>query len=151
MSATPATLILYIVVLVHPTTSVSNGTGREARQTSSRLADASLEQKINGQVTSFIEQILRCRRVPGLSVAVVQGTDLDTGDSDAGSEQVEDTVRALGNSNIELKEPVTPDTAFCLSSCTKAFTTTLLALLLHERGLVLVGNRDGTITRNVAI
>jgi CubicO group peptidase (beta-lactamase class C family) len=58
--------------------------------------------------------------VPGLALAVVaDGEVLDA--------------RGYGYADLEQKRPVTPDTTFAIGSCTKAFTTTALAMLV-ERG-----------------
>ncbi len=57
--------------------------------------------------------------VPGVAVAVVRG----------------DTVLYLkghGVRSIESRQPVTPDTVFPLASCSKAFSSTLLAMLADE-------------------
>ena len=99
---------------------------RQARHT----ANKTLDRKINQLVTSFLEQIVRCRRVSGLSLAVVQGVN----DLARGSSRPETVTRVFGTANIELKEPVNPNTVFCLAACTKAFTTSLMALLLREHG-----------------
>lgn len=54
--------------------------------------------------------------VPGAAVVVVRG---------------EETLllKGYGARNLDKPEPVTPETVFPLASCTKAFTTTLLAML----------------------
>ncbi|HRA54956.1 MAG TPA: serine hydrolase domain-containing protein, partial [Thermoflexales bacterium] len=67
-----------------------------------------------------VRAILRDWRVPGLALAVVaDGEVLDA--------------RGYGYADLEQKRPVTPDTTFAIGSCTKAFTTTALAMLV-ERG-----------------
>src|SRR5262245_51014113 len=57
--------------------------------------------------------------VPGAAVVVVRG---------------EDTLilKGYGRRALGKPEPVTPDTVFPLASCSKAFTTTLLAMLADE-------------------
>ena len=44
-------------------------------------------------------------------------------------------LKGYGTNRVDGKEPVTPDTVFPLASCTKAFTTTLLAMLVDEEKL----------------
>ena len=67
-----------------------------------------------------VRAILRDWRVPGLALAVVaDGAVL--------------AARGYGYADLEQKRPVTPDTTFAIGSCTKAFTTTALAMLV-ERG-----------------
>ena len=69
---------------------------------------------------AMIRALLRDWRVPGLALAVI-----------AEGEVV--AARGYGYADLEKKQSVTPDTTFAIGSCTKAFTTTALAMLV-ERG-----------------
>jgi CubicO group peptidase (beta-lactamase class C family) len=62
---------------------------------------------------------LRAFRVPGAAVAVVRGDDTLL-------------LKGFGVRQKGRPEPVTPDTVFPLASCSKAFTTTLLAMLIDD-------------------
>lgn len=57
--------------------------------------------------------------VPGLAIAVVRGDDTVV-------------LKGFGHRRAGRPEPVTPDTCFPLASCSKAFTTTLLAMLVDD-------------------
>src|SRR5262245_42960312 len=57
--------------------------------------------------------------VPGLAVVVVRGDDTRV-------------LKGYGTRALGKPEPVTPDTVFPLASCSKAFTTTLLAMLADD-------------------
>lgn len=72
-------------------------------------------------VDKFIQNIIKCKGIPGLSLAIVK--DGETIIS-----------KGYGYADLEAELPVTSGTKFCVASLTKAFTSTLLADLLHERG-----------------
>jgi CubicO group peptidase (beta-lactamase class C family) len=72
-----------------------------------------------GAIDSLADEALRAWRVPGVAVAVVRGGDVAYLKGHG--------VRASGAT-----DPVTPDTLFPIASCTKAFTTTALAVLADE-------------------
>ena len=76
-------------------------------------------QPDSATVDAVIRDALKVWNVPGAAVVVVHGDDVlylkGHGLREAGSDR-----------------PVTPDTVFPLASCTKAFTTTLLAMLVDE-------------------
>src|SRR6478672_10548211 len=57
--------------------------------------------------------------VPGVAVAVVRGGDTLV-------------LKGYGRRALGQPEPITPDTLFPLASCSKAFTTTLLAMLVDD-------------------
>lgn len=69
----------------------------------------------------FIEQILNCTKIPGLSLAGVKD----------GENQM---VKGYGVANLETQEPVTSSTKFAIASLTKGMTSLLLAELLQESG-----------------
>ena len=68
-----------------------------------------------------IETIRRCRHIPGMTLSVVTN---DTVIWNAG----------FGLSDLERNKSVTTDTLFPIASTTKAFTTTLLAMLMEKHG-----------------
>ncbi|XP_046368721.2 penicillin-binding protein 4-like [Haliotis rufescens] len=70
------------------------------------------------KVGMFVEEVMRCRQVPGLTLAVVKGAETWT--------------RGFGQADIEQGVNVTKDTLFGIGSVTKAFTSTLLAMMLDE-------------------
>jgi CubicO group peptidase (beta-lactamase class C family) len=57
--------------------------------------------------------------VPGAALVVIRGDQVLI-------------LKGYGRKNVAKPEPVTPDTLFPLASCTKAFTATLLAMLVDE-------------------
>lgn len=63
-------------------------------------------------------------RIPGLSLAVVQG----------GKEML---VKGYGQASLELQVPVTPDTVFPIASVTKVFTATVVMQLVEQQKLAL--------------
>lgn len=67
----------------------------------------------------MVRQALAAWHVPGAAVGVVRGSDVVYLKGHG--------VRRAGSS-----EPVTPDTLFPIASCTKAFTTTAMAILVDE-------------------
>jgi len=79
------------------------------------LTDSDLRRMI----TATVEQSLSCSDVPGLALSVVGN----------GRVLLE---RGYGVANLETGAPVTADTLFPLGSATKAFTTSLLALLIDK-------------------
>ncbi|XP_046368647.2 penicillin-binding protein 4-like [Haliotis rufescens] len=70
------------------------------------------------KVAMFVEEVMHCRQVPGLTLAVVKGGETWT--------------RGFGQADIEQGVNVTKDTLFGIGSVTKAFTSTLLAMMLDE-------------------
>jgi CubicO group peptidase (beta-lactamase class C family) len=66
-----------------------------------------------------VQEAMRYWQVPGVAVAIVR----------------DDAViylKGFGVKEIGKKDPVTPDTLFPLASCTKAFTTMAMAILVDE-------------------
>jgi CubicO group peptidase (beta-lactamase class C family) len=70
-------------------------------------------------VDRIVQDALRSWDVPGVAVAIVRDDEVVYLKGFG--------VRALGR-----KDPVTPDTVFPIASCTKAFTTTAMAMLVDE-------------------
>ncbi|XP_067660510.1 uncharacterized protein [Haliotis asinina] len=70
------------------------------------------------KVQMFVEEVMRCRRITGLTLAVVKGEETWT--------------RGFGQADIEQGVNVTKDTLFGIGSVTKAFTSTLLAMMIDE-------------------
>ncbi|XP_046575843.1 penicillin-binding protein 4-like [Haliotis rubra] len=70
------------------------------------------------KVGMFVEEVMRCRQIPGLTLAVVKGGETWT--------------RGFGQADIEQGVNVTKDTLFGIGSVTKAFTSTLLAMMIDE-------------------
>ena len=67
---------------------------------------------------TIVEAARNSWNVPGVAVVLVHGKN--------------ESVRGYGVKTLGNAAPVTPDTVFPLASCTKAFTTTLLAMVADE-------------------
>jgi CubicO group peptidase (beta-lactamase class C family) len=65
---------------------------------------------------------LKAFQVPGAAVVVVRGDRTLI-------------LKGYGRRSLDAADPVTPDTTFPLASCTKQFTTTLLAMLIDDGAL----------------
>jgi CubicO group peptidase (beta-lactamase class C family) len=70
-------------------------------------------------IDRLCENALRFWHVPGMAVGIVRNDDVVY-------------LKGLGVKRLGSPEPVTPDTLFALASCTKAFTTAALAMLVDE-------------------
>lgn len=70
-------------------------------------------------VDALAKHALQTWHVPGVAVAVVRDGEVVY-------------LKGHGVRDVATGEPVTPDTVFPLASCTKAFTTTALAVLVDE-------------------
>jgi CubicO group peptidase (beta-lactamase class C family) len=70
-------------------------------------------------VDAIVEDALRFWNVPGVAVGIVRDEDVVY-------------LKGHGVKEVGKRDPVTPDTIFPLASCTKAFTTTALAVLVDE-------------------
>jgi CubicO group peptidase (beta-lactamase class C family) len=73
-------------------------------------------------VDKLATDALKAFRVPGTAVVVVRGDQTLV-------------LKGYGRRSIDANDPVTADTVFPLASCTKQFTTALLALLVDEGAL----------------
>lgn len=74
------------------------------------------------RVQRIVEQIdakLESTHTPGMSIAVVQDDEVIL-------------LRGFGVTSLETKQPVTPDTRFAIGSTTKAFTATIVGMLVDE-------------------
>jgi len=78
----------------------------------------SLEQRLDLLVEQ-LEQQREALHVPGMAIAVVKDDEVVL-------------AHGFGVSNIETKTPVTPETIFAIGSSTKAFTATLVGMLVDE-------------------
>ena len=76
---------------------------------------------LRSSIDKYVEKMRTCKGIPAMSVAVVKG----------------DTVllqKTYGYADEQKLRPALPNTKFCVASLTKAFTATLLAILLEEAG-----------------
>ncbi|MBP3958982.1 serine hydrolase [Gemmata sp. G18] len=71
---------------------------------------------------AVIADALKAFQVPGAALVVVRGDQTIV-------------LKGYGHRSLDTKAPVTPDTSFPLASCTKQFTTALLAMLVDEGSL----------------
>src|SRR5712664_4096580 len=70
-------------------------------------------------VDALIENALKAWQVPGVAVAIVRNDEVIY-------------LKGHGVKELDVNQPVTPDTVFPIASCTKAFTTTALAMLKDD-------------------
>lgn len=70
-------------------------------------------------IDNVIEDALTFWHVPGVAVGIVRNDEVIY-------------LKGHGIKDVGTKGPVTPDTVFPLASCTKAFTTTAMAMLVDE-------------------
>src|SRR5216683_2608789 len=70
-------------------------------------------------IDTIIENALKFWHVPGVAIGIVRNDEVIY-------------LKGHGVKELGKKDPVTPDTVFPLASCTKAFTTTAMAILVHE-------------------
>lgn len=70
-------------------------------------------------VEKLITDAIKTWEVPGLAIAIVRGDETLL-------------LKGFGHRCAGKPEPVTPDTLFPLASCSKAFTTSLLAMLVDD-------------------
>jgi len=66
-----------------------------------------------------LEQQRQTQHVPGMAIAVVKDDEVIL-------------THGFGVADIETETPVTPETIFAIGSCTKAFTSTLVGMLVDE-------------------
>src|SRR5262249_20090088 len=70
-------------------------------------------------VDALVRDALKSWHVPGIAVAIVRDGEVLY-------------LKGHGVRDVTTKDPVTPDTLFSIASCTKAFTTTAMAILIDE-------------------
>lgn len=73
----------------------------------------------SGAIDAAVKKSLDAWRVPGVAVAIVRDGEVIY-------------LKGLGLKSLDADGPVTPDTLFPIGSCTKAFTTTSMAVLVDE-------------------
>lgn len=70
-------------------------------------------------VDRIVEDALKSWEVPGAALVIVQNDRIVL-------------LKGFGRKHPDKPEPITPDTLFPIASCTKAFTSTLLAMLVDD-------------------
>src|ERR1700676_752275 len=70
-------------------------------------------------VDAIVRDAMKSWEVPGVAVAIVRGDEVVY-------------LKGHGVRELDGKDPITPDTLFPLASCSKAFTTTALAMLIDD-------------------
>ena len=78
----------------------------------------SLEQRLD-LLMAQLEQQREALHIPGMAIAVVKNDEVVL-------------AQGFGVSNIDTEASVTPETIFPIGSCTKAFTSTLVGMLVDE-------------------
>ena len=99
--------------------------------TSSQVTIDELDLRLE-ELTHELEAQRRATHVAGLALAIVHGDDVIY-------------AKGLGMADVEAQKPATPQTLFAIGSTTKAFTSTLLAMLADEERC----NWDDPVTRYV--
>lgn len=108
-------IISFLIVLVLIVPFVSSCT------TSTPIVPATtgtLEQRLD-RLVEQLEQQRQILHIPGMAVAVVKDDEVVL-------------AHGFGVTDIEKETPVTPETLFAIGSTTKAFTTTLIGMLVDE-------------------
>lgn len=80
---------------------------------------AAAAQDALGDFPRFVEAAIQARNVPGLAMAVVKDGEVVFH-------------RGFGTRDLAAKTPVTSETLFAIGSCTKAFTSFVIATLVDE-------------------
>jgi CubicO group peptidase (beta-lactamase class C family) len=70
-------------------------------------------------IDEIVQEALKAWEVPGVAVAIVHGDRVIF-------------LKGFGVRRLGGKEPITPETIFAISSCSKAFTTLAMAMLVDE-------------------
>src|SRR5947209_10352527 len=88
-------------------------------QTSEQSTDSSvLPEELQG-LDAFIASVMQDWQLPGLAIAIVKDGEIVY-------------ARGFGKRNVAEGLDVTPHTLFPIGSCTKAFTTMILGMLVDE-------------------
>lgn len=77
---------------------------------------------VAGEIEADVRKAMKAWEVPGCAVVVVRGDRVTH-------------CRGYGVRQVGREDPVTPETLFPLSSCTKGFTTAVLAQMVEEKKL----------------
>ncbi|PVD35059.1 hypothetical protein C0Q70_06340 [Pomacea canaliculata] len=77
-----------------------------------------LTPELTSKIEAYVKEFMQCRGVVGLSLAVVKGNETWT--------------RGFGMADKPSERPVNSSTLFIIASVTKAFTSTLLGMLMDE-------------------
>lgn len=77
-----------------------------------------LTPELTSKIEAYVKEFMQCRGVVGLSLAVVKGNETWT--------------RGFGLADKGSGRPVTSSTLFGIASLSKAFTATLLGILIDE-------------------
>lgn len=77
------------------------------------------QRHVSAEIDDLVKKALDSWQIPGAAVAVVRGNDVIY-------------LKGFGVKERGKTDPVTPDTLFPIASCTKAFTTTAMAMLVDE-------------------
>ncbi len=85
---------------------------------STPTTEGSLEQRLDLLIEQ-LEQQRQTLHIPGMAIAVVKDDEVIL-------------TQGFGVTNIETETPVTPETTFAIGSSTKAFTSTLVGMLVDE-------------------
>jgi len=103
-----------LIVLLLLTIILSSGCSAPATPT----VTPELQQKLDLLVEQ-LEQQRQTLHVPGMAIAVVKDDEVIL-------------TYGFGVTNVETETPVTPETIFAIGSSTKAFTSTLVGMLVDE-------------------
>lgn len=77
--------------------------------------------KLIQKLDTVLEEIIACWGIPGMGIGIVDGNEIVY-------------KRGFGVQNLETKEPVTPDSIFCVASISKCFVATAI-MQLAEKGI----------------
>ncbi len=80
--------------------------------------DENLEEKLN-KLREYVDSIMKDAKVPGLAMGIIKNGEVIFAEG-------------FGYRNLEEKLPVTTKTLFVIASCTKAFTTAAIGMLVDE-------------------
>ena len=83
------------------------------------VSSAVAQQQNFSSLGSYIQTTMKDWKVPGVAVGIVQGS-------------APVYLKGFGVRNIQTRQPVTPDTLFDIGSCTKAFTSASIAMLVDD-------------------
>jgi CubicO group peptidase (beta-lactamase class C family) len=111
-------LIALMLILVTLVSACTRPASTSTPTSTSTLQPGSLQQRLDRLVTE-LEQQRQTLHIPGMAIAVVKDDKVVL-------------AHGFGVTNIETKIPVTSKTIFAIGSSTKAFTSTLVGMLVDE-------------------